>query len=84
VTVRPREPGDLPALVTALRAVHERDGYPVTWKADPASWLTPDGLRTAWVVERDGRPVGLVTRSAFFRYLADGFLQRAGFVDGMP
>jgi GNAT superfamily N-acetyltransferase len=58
VTVRAREAGDLPALVTALRAVHERDGYPVTWKADPAAWLTPDGMRAAWVVERGGRPVG--------------------------
>lgn len=56
--VRPRADGDLPALVADLRAVHERDGYPVRWKDDPAGWLTPDGMRAAWVVERDGRPVG--------------------------
>ena len=28
-------------------------------------------------VARDGRPVGVVTRSAFFRYLGEGFLGRA-------
>lgn len=56
--VRPRAAGDLPALVTALRAVHEHDGYPVTWKADPAAWLSPDGLQAAWVAERAGRTAG--------------------------
>ena len=58
--VRERRPDDLRALVEALRAVHERDGYPVRWKADPAGWLTPDGLQGAWVAElpdADG-PVG--------------------------
>ncbi len=56
--VRPREAGDLPTLLTALREVHERDGYPVTWKADPAAWLTPPGLQGAWVADRAGRPAG--------------------------
>jgi GNAT superfamily N-acetyltransferase len=58
VIVRPREDGDLPALVTALRAVHERDGYPVRWHEDAAGWLTPPGLQAAWVVRRDGSPAG--------------------------
>jgi GNAT superfamily N-acetyltransferase len=58
VIVRPRDADDLPALATALRAVHERDRYPVRWKADPAAWLTPDGMHAAWVVERGGVPVG--------------------------
>jgi GNAT superfamily N-acetyltransferase len=58
VIVRPRADSDLPALVEALRAVHERDGYPVRWKADPAGWLTPDALQGAWVVEHAGGPVG--------------------------
>ena len=62
--VRPRDAGDLPALVTALRAVHDRDGYPVRWKADPAVWLSPDGLRAAWVVEHDARPVGRAALAA--------------------
>ena len=58
--VRERRADDLPALVAALRAVHERDGYPVRWQADPAGWLTPDGLRAAWVAEQPGtdRPLG--------------------------
>ena len=58
MTVRPRTERDLPPLVEALRAVHRRDGYPVTWKADPAGWLTPDGLRAAWTAEHAGRPAG--------------------------
>ena len=48
MSVRPRDDGDLPALVAALRPVHERDGYPVTWKDDPAGWLSPPGLQAAW------------------------------------
>ena len=58
LTVRPRHDSDLPTLVEALRAVHERDGYPVRWKDDPAGWLTPQDLHGVWVVERDGRPAG--------------------------
>jgi hypothetical protein len=58
VRVRQRRPDDLPELVEALRAVHERDGYPVVWKADPAAWLSPAGLQGAWVAERAGRPAG--------------------------
>ena len=56
--VRPRTEHDLASLVEDLRVVHERDGYPVRWKDDPAGWLTPEGLRAAWVVERAGRPAG--------------------------
>ena len=58
MTVRPRTDRDLLPLVEALRAVHRRDGYPVVWKADPAGWLTPDGLRAAWTAELAGRPAG--------------------------
>lgn len=56
--VRHRTDDDLPSLVRDLRAVHERDGYPVRWKDDAVAWLTPDGLRAAWVAELDRRPVG--------------------------
>ena len=54
----PREAGDLPALVAALRAVHERDGYPVTWKADPAAWLT------RWACAPPGSSSATADRSA--------------------
>jgi GNAT superfamily N-acetyltransferase len=47
--IRIREPADLPACVAVLRAVHEADGYPLNWPADPAAWLTPPGTRQAWV-----------------------------------
>lgn len=58
--VRPRTDADLPALVTVLRAVHERDGYPVHWHEPAADWLTPAGLLGAWVAVDAGQPVGHV------------------------
>ncbi|WP_051871671.1 GNAT family N-acetyltransferase [Streptomyces sclerotialus] len=57
--IRPRTAADLPELVRVLRAVHVHSGYPYTWPADPAGWLTPDGLTGAWVAEDgQGRVVG--------------------------
>jgi GNAT superfamily N-acetyltransferase len=35
--------------VATLRVVHEEDGYPLNWPADPPAWLTPPDLRGAWV-----------------------------------
>lgn len=58
--VRPRTDADLPALVTVLRAVHERDGYPVHWHEPAADWLTPAGMLGAWVAVVGDEPVGHV------------------------
>ena len=58
--VRIREPGDLPACVAALRRVHETSGYPSRWPDDPARWITPANLVTAWVAEHDGGIAGHV------------------------
>lgn len=58
--IRPRQPGDLDACVAVLRRVHDRSGYPGRWPADPAHWLTPEGLIAAWVAEREGAIVGQV------------------------
>ena len=52
--MRRRRHDDLPACVQLLRAVHERDGYPVNWPADPAAWLDPVHTLAAWVAESDG------------------------------
>lgn len=52
--IRPRAAGDLPGCVAALRLVHETDGYPSKWPADPAGFLTPVGLYGAWVAAPDG------------------------------
>jgi GNAT superfamily N-acetyltransferase len=41
-----------------LAAVHELDGYPLNWPADPGDWLSPPSLIAAWVAEMNGRPVG--------------------------
>ena len=46
---RLRRSEDIDECVAALHAVHLRDGYPVRWPTDPARWLSPLGLRAAWV-----------------------------------
>ncbi|MFI7577005.1 GNAT family N-acetyltransferase [Micromonospora sp. NPDC049497] len=51
MTIRERLPDDLDGCVTLLRAVHEADRYPLNWPDDPRRWLTPDGIRAAWVAE---------------------------------
>lgn len=54
--VRLRTDADLPSCVAALAQVHELDGYPVHWPADPQGWLSP-ALLGAWVV---GPPDGVL------------------------
>ena len=49
--IRVRRAADLPECVAALRAVHDADGYPLNWPADPYRWLDPPMLRRAWVAE---------------------------------
>ncbi|ALW89490.1 GNAT family N-acetyltransferase [Deinococcus actinosclerus] len=58
VPPRPRTPDDLPALVAALRAVHEQSGYPSAWPDDPAAFVL--GRGEAWVAEHAGRAAGQV------------------------
>jgi GNAT superfamily N-acetyltransferase len=54
VLLRRRRPADLAGCVAALRGVHERDGYPLRWPADPRRWLAPCGQLVAWVLVDDG------------------------------
>ncbi|MEU6387738.1 GNAT family N-acetyltransferase [Streptomyces sp. NPDC046939] len=58
--VRARLAEDMAGCVAALRAVHERDRYPVRWPSDPARWLAHDADGAGWVAHRDGRIVGHV------------------------
>jgi len=51
VVFRARRAADLAECVAALRAVHEADGYPTNWPAEPQRWLTPPRLLQAWVAE---------------------------------
>ena len=60
MAIRKRTAGDLPACVAVLRRVHELSGYPGRWPDDPAGWLGPSRLMTAWVAERDGAIAGHV------------------------
>lgn len=53
-----RADDDLPGVVRVLRRVHERDGYPARWPADPAGWLTPAAAVDAWVAIANGVLVG--------------------------
>ncbi|MDK2011081.1 MULTISPECIES: GNAT family N-acetyltransferase [unclassified Deinococcus] len=52
MTIRPRRADDLPALVAALRAVHETMGYPSVWPDDPAAFVL--GRGEAWVAQPSG------------------------------
>jgi GNAT superfamily N-acetyltransferase len=60
VPIRIRRADDLAECVAMLRRVHEVSGYPARWPDDPAGWLCPPGLMTAWVAEQDGTVVGHV------------------------
>jgi GNAT superfamily N-acetyltransferase len=58
--LRRTEPADLDGCVAMLRRVHEINGYPSRWPADPGPWLTPAGQVAAWVAEVDGQLAGHV------------------------
>jgi GNAT superfamily N-acetyltransferase len=62
--IRPRQAADLAACVAVLDEVHRADGYPAHWPADPARWLAPSRLLSAWVAELDGVVVGHVALSS--------------------
>ncbi|WP_405536967.1 GNAT family N-acetyltransferase [Streptomyces sp. NBC_00075] len=61
--VRPRTEADLEACVRVLATVHERNGYPLNWPQNPATWLTPRSLLAAWVAEEGKEVVGHVVLS---------------------
>lgn len=58
--IRPRRDEDLPACAAALRGVHDTDGYPVRWPADPGRWLTPEDMLDAWVAAESPAVLGHV------------------------
>ncbi|MGW6574732.1 GNAT family N-acetyltransferase [Streptomyces sp. NPDC054945] len=66
--VRRRTDADLATCVQVLAEVHERNGYPVDWPADPRGRLSGPALLAAWVAELDGRIVGHI---GLFRSAAD-------------
>ena len=60
VPIRTRRADDLAVCAATLRRVHDLSGYPARWPDDPAGWLCPPGLMTAWVAEQDGVVAGHV------------------------
>jgi ribosomal protein S18 acetylase RimI-like enzyme len=56
--LRPRRSEDIEPCVALLREVHEADGYPLVWPADPASWLTARDNLATWVAEEDSTILG--------------------------
>ncbi|MBQ1024960.1 GNAT family N-acetyltransferase [Micromonospora sp. C95] len=59
LTIRERQPTDLPGCVDLLTEVHRVDGYPLSWPSDPIRWLCPPELWHAWVAEAgDGALLG--------------------------
>jgi GNAT superfamily N-acetyltransferase len=60
VTVRLRRRSDEDACITLLRHVHEHNGYPLIWPADPGAWLQRPGQLRTWVAERAGSVCGHV------------------------
>ncbi|MFF5217347.1 GNAT family N-acetyltransferase [Micromonospora sp. NPDC000442] len=53
LTIRERQPADLPGCVDLLAEVHRVDGYPLNWPSDPTRWLCPPELWHAWVAAAD-------------------------------
>lgn len=57
VVIRGRQADELEECVALLALVHKADGYPSNWPADPARWLTPRGMREAWVAVTGGAQI---------------------------
>lgn len=56
--IRERLPADFPALIRAMRAVHEADAYPSVWPAEPLGFLNPPLTLAAWTAQCNGEIVG--------------------------
>jgi GNAT superfamily N-acetyltransferase len=56
--IRRKTPADNAACVASLRLVHQADGYPSSWPADPIGWLTPRGLIAAWLASSGPVAIG--------------------------
>ncbi|WP_374117903.1 GNAT family N-acetyltransferase [Streptomyces sp. S07_1.15] len=56
--IRARAGADLGPCARLLADVHAHDGYPANWPDDPAGWLAPPALLTAWVAELNGHVAG--------------------------
>jgi GNAT superfamily N-acetyltransferase len=54
IVIRARTDRDVPGCAATLRLVHDRDGYPALWPADPDGWLAGASVAAAaWVAVAD-------------------------------
>ena len=60
LTVRDRQPADLPALLTLLQRTHEQEGYPVRAAAVSAEWLASSAELVGAVATSGDRVLGHV------------------------
>ncbi|MFI7388504.1 GNAT family N-acetyltransferase [Streptomyces sp. NPDC049813] len=70
-TLRPRTDGHMKGCLQALATVQAADRYPVDWPADPEGWLTPPGMREAWVAVGDSSVLGHLVLAPAGEALAD-------------
>jgi hypothetical protein len=75
VRIRARRAADVGQCVRGLRAVHDADGYPMSWPADPVGWLTRPAVQQAWIAElADGVLAGHVA----LQRVVDALYESAG------
>ncbi|GGK23341.1 hypothetical protein GCM10008955_16160 [Deinococcus malanensis] len=58
--IRQRQAGDLRDLQLAMREVHEAEGYPSMWPADPMAFLQPSGTVAGRVAVQHEQVMGQV------------------------
>lgn len=61
ITIRRRQPSDVPELAAILGRVHAQDGYPVEGVADPAAWIEPPRELAGWTALLSDRPIGHIS-----------------------
>jgi GNAT superfamily N-acetyltransferase len=61
VTIRRRQPRDVPALAEVLRHVHAHDGYPVEGVSDPEAWIQPPRELAGWTALLRETPIGHIS-----------------------
>lgn len=81
IVARPATPDDIPALVDLMREFYAESSFPLdgAWATDAFRALLADPSRgAAWIIERDGQPVGHAVLSVRFAMEFGGL---SGYID---